>query len=62
MKRSKDAGLKETGDLLRLPKNKERLPQALREAKEYKGPGESVEELRRRFGLGEANPRGLGAE
>jgi len=50
MKRNKDAGLKETEYLLRSPKNRELLLQALRESEEYEGPGETVEDLRRSLG------------
>jgi len=51
MKRSKDAGLRETEYLLRSPKNAERLLESLREAEHGKGTPDTVENLRRSLGL-----------
>lgn len=45
------AGLLETAHLLRSPKNAQRLLAALRRAKAKKGVSETVDKLRREFGL-----------
>jgi antitoxin YefM len=46
-------GLLETAHLLRSPKNAERLLSALAEARSEDLPVETVDDLRREFGLGE---------
>ena len=45
------SGLIETAHLLRSPKNAERLLRALKRARKGKGAAQSVDELRREFGL-----------
>jgi antitoxin YefM len=47
-------GLLETAHLLRSPANAERLLRALARARERRGAPESLEQLRREAGLGEA--------
>lgn len=52
-KEKKDASTRETEHLLKSPKNAERLLQALRRSLRGEGKPQSIEELRREFGLDE---------
>ena len=45
------SGLLETAYLLRSPRNARRLLEALQESLDHAGPGQSLDQLRREFGL-----------